>query len=165
MRSVVRSIGSGRQKRSMVFLHHTFPNPVKVTTISGTWTLSCTTERVTSVEGPPMTIQMCMNTALTKAELGTHLDGWYFGFMCEFGIDIFCLLRRRFSLVWLRKGNSIGESVPIHDIWAFVRIFQDKVLGAVATNHQLSRNARFTMSNHKFGSFPLFTLYQLILSP
>lgn len=76
-----------------------------------------------------LTAALCMNTSTTKAELRTSLD------------EIVIRLHEEMLL-------SLASDAPaIHMTGNTI----DEILGPAATNNQLGRNARITMTNNKFG--------------
>jgi len=77
-----------------------------------------------------LTAALCMNTALTKFDLRTHLDE---------------------VVSWLHE--MLSSTSPVSDA-AVIRMTEntmDEVIGPVLTGNQLSRNANITMANNKFG--------------
>jgi len=78
-----------------------------------------------------LTAALCMNTALTKVELRTHLD------------EIVSRLHDEI----LSSASITSDASAIYMTGNTI----DEIIGPVATNNQLSGNARITMSSNKFG--------------
>jgi len=78
-----------------------------------------------------LTAALCMNTALTKAELRTHLD------------EIVSRLHEEI----LSSASLASDGPAIHMTGNTI----DEIIGPVVTNNKLSGNARITMSSNKFG--------------